>query len=292
MGIIAIIKHAFFGVDRVEDQRSGKILALGHHANLVGKRVPVRGSIRLIPRDQWAEYEVPMGTAPGLCPVRVKNQNGYGACNAHSACSGLEASRWRSGLKHFPFDPWWSYAILCGGWDRGSYIEDAIKLLLERGVPPEGTMPYGTYNPNRIPSSSYDISGRYKAEIGVTTTDFDEVCSACQQGMFGNISMRAGSGFTNLDADGVCGIHAGIGNHAVCYGWGMKKCTRGPHRGKWASKILNSHGTDYGLGGFFWMVEDHFEYQQYISGYSISAPVDGPDDPSPIVTDGQRSLWF
>jgi hypothetical protein len=238
------------------------------------------GSVRLhapplavLPESEWREFDL---TAQPH-PIRIKDQNGYGACNGHAAASSLEWARWIAGETHEDLSAWYVYAILCNGIDRGSMISDALELLRDRGTCPDGSVPHGTINPRRLSSEAHAQAPRFRIEIGAELRSFDEMMTATQLAQPFNYSIRVGGGFDNLDSDGVCGFSRGVGNHAVTGGLGAKKTAK--HG--WVILWQNSWGQRWGRSGYAWVSRRHVEEQGYFSAYLVRAVRFDPQDPHP-----------
>lgn len=198
-------------------------------------------------------------------PIKVKDQNGYGACNGHAAATIIEWARHLAGEEYVPLSAWYIYAILCNGIDRGSSIAEALTLTVDKGVCPESEVQYGIINPRRLSSQAHSAAGDFKIEIGDRLNDFDDMLVATALRRAFNFSIRAGGGFDRLDSDGVVGFSAGPGNHAVAGGFGLKK----RRDGDWAIKWQNSWTTNWGMKGFAWVGREHIERQSYFEAYDI-----------------------
>lgn len=211
-------------------------------------------------------------------PVKVKNQDGKGACNGHAAATTLEMARWVAGMTPVDLSAWFIYAILCNGVDQGSSIDDALDLLTKTGTCPETDVPYGTINPRSLTDQARRDAARYKIEIGTKLVTWDDLMSATMLGRPFNFSICVGANFNNLDSNGVVGYTSGYGNHAVSGGWGAKEIGGG----EWAIRWQNSWGATWGLRGFAYFTRQHWEKQQYAAAYDLVAVTDDPQDPEPF----------
>lgn len=230
----------------------------------------------LLDPARWEEFELDPGD------IRIKDQDGKGACNGHAAATDMEWARRIAGMPHVPLSAWYVYAILCNGWDRGSNIGDALRLCTDRGVCLEPSVPYATINPRRIPEAAHAEAKRFRIEIGAKLEGFDALMTATQLRQPFNFSLCVGRGFDQLSAEGVVGYSRGAGNHAICGGLGAKRLSGG----EWAIKFANSWGTRWGQGGYAWFTRRHVEEQGWFEAYSISAATDDPQDDTrpPAVT--------
>lgn len=222
----------------------------------------------LIPESEWEEFdEWPEG-------VKIKDQNGKGACNGHAAALTLELERYAAGETHVPLSAWFVYAILCGGVDRGSNIMDALTLLSAQGTCPETLVKYATINPQSLSAEAHQSAANYKIELGTRCQTYQEIGTAIQRRRPLNASICVGNRFNSLDADGVPGWSEGMGNHAITLAFGMKKSARWG----WLVKMANSWSTQWGLNGFCWLPLTRLPESGYFECYEVRAVTDTPGD--------------
>jgi hypothetical protein len=252
------VHHAYLPV---HVDSTGHARPLGNKPTPHSFHVPVQSYVAgVVPESEWEEFELDT-------PAKVVSQNGFGACNGFAAATSLEIARWVAGMPHIDLSPWFVYAILCNGYDRGSNIGEALTLLTKQGTPPNADVPYGTINPNRLSKESHEAAKRFKIEIGAPLQTWEELCSATQRREPFNFSLRVGRNFDRLSKEGVCGVDPGAGNHAITGGLGMKRLANG----EWAIKWQNSWDKTWGQDGFAWVVKAHWETQQYREAYSVRA---------------------
>lgn len=251
----------------------GETRYLGNHESYFklasGKQLPD------IPESQWKEFDL---RDDPKYPVKIKDQNGKGACNGHAAASSLEIGRYISGVDHVPLSPWLVYADLCNGWDVGSSIAEALVYLEQNGTCTESMVAYATINPGKIPAGARLDAKRFKIEVGYRLDSFKDLCIATQLRMPFNFSVPVNSSFNTLDKDGVPGNRAGMHNHAVCGGMGMKRLPSG----KWAILMQNSWGTQWGWNGYCWITERNVEGRGW-DAYCVAATVADPSNLPPIL---------
>jgi hypothetical protein len=206
----------------------------------------------------------------------IADDIGVHNCNGHAAATSLELARNVAGKPHVALSAWYVYAILCGGWDRGSNILDALALLSAQGTCPETDMTYGEINPKRITAAAKTSAARFKLEAGTSLKTWPEIMTAVQLLRPLNLSIQVGNAFNNLDSEGVPGASRGPGNHAVCVGFGAKKSAK--HG--WLIKMWNSWGTVWGLNGFCWLGQAHTDGVSYFEAYDVMTAADDPTDPT------------
>jgi hypothetical protein len=222
----------------------------------------------VLPESEWKEFD----EWPDA--VKIKDQDGKGACNGHAAALAQELARYAAGMTHVPLSAWYVYSILCNGIDRGSSILDALALVKERGVAPEADVAYGLINPRRLTDQSHKDAARFKLEVGAKLTTWPEIVTAVLLRRPLNLSIQVGMGFNNLDAEGVPPVAMGPGNHAVCVAMGLKNSKKWG----WLVKMPNSWGTQWGQNGFYWLSQRHVARSRWFECYEVSAVVDDPQD--------------
>lgn len=228
-----------------------------------------------VPKEAWTEFEFVGATL-------VKDQGSRGACNGHAAASTLELCYWIGiGTEHpTPLSPWFIYAILCNGWDRGSNIGKALELLQETGTCREELVPYSTISPGRLSADARADAQHHRITQGGVLETWDDICNAIQLRRPVNLSVRATSGWGEVDRDGIPPIASGSGNHAVGVGWGMRF-----RNGDWEVKMQNSWGVRWGVGGYCWLTRKHWELQSNREAYYVESAsmVPGTEPPQVIV---------
>ncbi|SRR6266568_1929874 len=225
--------------------------------------IPMMG----IDPSQFIEFEYPEGIIP------IKDQNGYGACVGHASATSMEWKRYLMGMPLLELSPWFVYAILCNGVDRGASIGQALDLCASKGTCPFTDVPYGTINPRKLTDAAKTDATRFRIEIGSKAPDFDYMLQTTQAGNPGNFSIHVGGGFNNLDSEGCPPAGGGSGNHSVTYGLGARKMKNG----KWKIKCQNSWTIKWGLKGYFWINENHINRQNGFEAYDIRSVFEDPN---------------
>lgn len=236
-----------------------------------------RDTVDLIPEKDWDEFDdFPVDI------IKVKDQNGFGACNGHAAATGVEVARYVAGMPHVPISAWYIYAILCNGRDAGSMIGDALKLLEGKGAAPEDDVQYGIINPRKLTEKAHADAPRYKAEIGASLTTYEELGTAIARRQPINLAVCVGAGFNNLDADDVPRIGMGPCNHAVFVGLKLKRRSNGEVLGG----MVNSWTESWGRKGRCNLPLAKVVRAAYFEAYTLRAVVDDTTDtskPPPIL---------
>jgi hypothetical protein len=244
---------------------NGAMRPLGNHPTPPGHALSrMKGPDDVIPESEWVEWQMPSD-----CPIKIKDQNGYGACNGFAAATSFEYAMWLATGNYVPMSGWFVYAKLCNGWDVGSSIADALTLLRDEGVSREDLVQYGIINPRRLSAEANADAKRNRIEIGSKPTTWAEVMTCAQRRQIMNISVSVGGGFDNLDEDGVPQGMAwtGAGNHAITTGLGV---VRGKG-GRWLIDCQNSWSEKWGRKGKFRLSEAMWTRQRGSDCYSITA---------------------
>lgn len=254
---------------------NGARTRLGNFAPPPDMILPVRGSLPDIPESEWRGFDF---RSDSKYPVKIKNQGSYGACNGHAAASSLEDARYIAGLEHTDLSAWMIYADLCGGWDRGSVIAEALKLLQDRGTCEDTLVNHGIINPSRLSSEAQANRKRYRIEIGYRLTSFRELCIAAMLRLPFNFSVPVNSNYNSLDKNGCPQNRSGWHNHAVQGGCGLKRLPTG----EWAILKRNSWGDAWGLKGFCWIKESNIQGNGF-DAYAVQAVEVDPENQPPII---------
>lgn len=252
---------------------TGRKITYERHA-FMRENMPIRKAV--IPLDQLVAFEI----KDDEWPLEIKDQDGRGACNPHAAAHAVEGNRYFAGMQYVPLSPWMMYADLCRGNDQGSMISDALTQTLNVGLPPEALDTYLNIVPGRVPAAARAAAKRFRGEVGFMLTTWQQMLTAAALGRMFNFSIRVDSNFDQFDAEGVCGVARGVGNHAVCGGRGIRKLTKGSYAGQWAIVWDNSWTTRWGIDGHALAVEAHFKNQAYFEAYEIWGVFDDPEDPT------------
>lgn len=246
---------------------------LGNHAPGARHILPVRGDLPDVPESEWREFDI--RNVSGYA-VKVKDQGSYGACNGHAAASSLEIARFIAGMRHVDLSAWLIYADLCGGWDRGSVISEALTHLTTRGTCEDKLVPHGIINPNRIAHEARQNAKKYKVEIGYRLTSFRDMCIAAQLRMPFNFSVPVNSRFNSLDQYDRPQNRSGWHNHAVTGGMFMKKLPNGD----WVIGMQNSWKNTWGRNGYCSIGEQNVQGSGF-DAYTVAAVETDPEDTQP-----------
>lgn len=199
----------------------------------------------MIKREHWKPVDMSHFMSP------VKNQNGIGSCNAHGTVYLVEACRRLQGLKDVLLSPGYLYGRINGGVDRGSFLEDAMTWMMERGTVPASMVPELDWR--SVPSEAAEESKKYRIlEVWLCPT-FDHIASALQCGFFVSVGIMWSSN-DNTDSDGwiPSSVRGRAGGHALA------RCSLDYRNGQWGAGGPNSWGQ-WGKNGYCVIPETRFD---------------------------------
>lgn len=213
--------------------------------------------------------------------LKIKDQDGKGACVGHAGARALEFVRAMSGQDGGPeawqeLSAWDLYARLCNGWDRGASILDALEMLSTQGVCLRGSVPYGTINPRSISAAAAAERPGFRVEMGERLDSFEAIAEAVAEGDGVCYSVHVGPRFNSLDAEGVPSLSRGAANHAVFAGGELVRSQR--HGLLIGSD--NSWGVSWGMQGRFRLSNAMIQAQTYFESWRVRAA----NRPEPLPT--------
>ena len=177
------------------------------------------------------------------------------------------------------FSPAFIYNQINNGEDRGSYPEDALKLIMDKGAATWDMMPYDQNDHRRQPTPDVlRAAANFKAkENGMETVRFrNGFKKSLYQGMPVVIAQRLCDSFDDLEGAGGQAVltgdcsrcnepgsypcNCGLGGRSGC-GPGSNCCNYhamtltgyDDNRAGGAFRVINSWGPDWGDGGYFWL---------------------------------------
>lgn len=146
----------------------------------------------------------------------IKDQNGYGACQGFASAAAVTRARIRRGLNRVDLSGSYAYSLVNGGRDRGSMLEDGMRVCAERGYATEATVPRNAIYRTRYDTAKADAEAlRFRAFEVYAVRTHDELFSALALGFDCVVAVHADNGFMRLDSRGVAQGGNGSGNHAV-----------------------------------------------------------------------------
>jgi hypothetical protein len=202
----------------------------------------------------------------GMPPVG--NQGSQGSCTAWAVAYYSKTYQeyaehgWDPSDPSHQFSPTFVYNQINGGYDGGSYIEDAFQLLCDMGCGSYQQFPYDQGDCVKWPSeAAYDTGISYRCQNWYSIYSADDAgIEAIKQVIFeGNavvIGLEVFPNFDNINAYDTVYCAADLsgssrGGHAQCFvGYDDNKAT---NDGPGAFRVINSWGTNWGNKGYYWM---------------------------------------
>ena len=105
----------------------------GELCPMAADRVP------LVPEDEWDRWGQEVNLRPFV--RTVLDQDGVGSCAAEATTQAVMIARAIAGLPHVVLNPWTLYCYTSGGVDRGSSIDENLRVAMERGIAPMNLWP-------------------------------------------------------------------------------------------------------------------------------------------------------
>ena len=174
------------------------------------------------------------------------------------------------------FSPAWIYNQIVIGRDQGSLIEDALKLIVDRGAATWSTMPYDRFDYRSQPTTDATReAGRYKAMNWRSVRSTQQIKAALFNRLPVVVGMQVYDAFNRLTGtNSVYHTFSGpvVGAHAVTIVGYDDELFGG------AFKVINSYGTSWGDGGYFWLPYEHLG-RVVSEAYVLQDKENGPGPP-------------
>ena len=201
-------------------------------------------------------------------PEWTHDQGSVGSCNGWAAAGGYARARYLRGFADgMQFSGSWVYSLINGGRDNGSALEDGLTIGMTEGfaelslVPPNEIYPQLQCNRR----AAQESAAKHKSFRAYAVKSKQGFRSALAMGFPVIVAVSAGSRFQQL-LNGVSGVDAGNGNHAVlCDDITIKD-------GIEVYDHQNSWGTQYGQQGRSYLTWQHLSQPwNYHTAYAIAS---------------------
>lgn len=190
----------------------------------------------------------------------VHNQGQWGSCNGWAGAGCYARARYLRGYTdEMQFSGAWLYSLINGGMDRGSALEDGLAVGLTNGFAELSLVPPNEIYPHlqRQREAARASAAAHKSFRAYAVKTQRGLRTALAAGFPCVVAVMAGRNFERL-TNGVSGVDAGQGNHAVlcddlvlidgrelfdmCNSWGLGFGDRGRSFLTWAS-FAQTFGT-------------------------------------------------
>lgn len=182
----------------------------------------------------------------------ILNQGQFGSCCPTATAGALSRAMFRRGLAKLLLSGAYLYSKINGGRDSGSALEDALDAVQQFGIAPLSVVPPTEIYPRLQPQNADTEAAKHKALVAFPVATLGGLRSALAAFMPCITALQAGNNFQNLNADGVCGVDAGSGDHSV--GTDDIKFVNGV----WLYDMFNSWDTTFGQDGRGYLTNNHF----------------------------------
>lgn len=222
---------------------------------------------------------------------RILNQKNTSSCVAHATATGMEILYKQRQNVEKNFNPFFTYALINGGRDNGSYISDAMDAVMKYGICEVGAFPSDrVYYKNSLNKSAYENALRFKLDKAYKCTSFDQICQAINLGFVVNIGIYVGDNFVNVDSEGIAPLPRGGGGGHSMLACGIK------HHAKygWLVKVQNSWGSNFGNNGYCYLRKEAFNGRD-LDCFAFQGVLDDPKDTNtaddvPVVKNKEFSM--
>jgi C1A family cysteine protease len=212
----------------------------------------------------------------------ILDQGMTSSCVGHGSCSGMEMCWLQSGKTLQEFSPWFIYGQVNNGQDHGASISDALTALQTVGVCPKDDIPQGEMFKTQFPQQAYTDAKRFMLQEAYHCGSFQDICQAISNGFVVPLGIYVGANFGQLDNNGISPLPAGGGGGHCILGVGLKQNSQYG----WLIKIQNSWGANFGMSGYSYIQQQHFQYMQ-VDAFAIQTVSDdsqGTPGDVPVVT--------
>ena len=236
---------------------------------------PKFGARSAAPLDpsQWQEIDLQWYKNP------MWNQRMTSSCTGQGTTAGMQVCYMQSGRPFIEFNPYFIYGLVNGGRDAGAMISDCLKGLMQYGTCLKDDLPPGVMFQNQFPQKAFYNAKRFRLEQAYKCDSFEEICSAISLGFVCPLGIYVDQNFSRVGSDGVAPVPSGAGGGGHCIlGLGLKKSSRYG----WLIKIQNSWGANFGMEGFAYIHNGHFQ-KMNPDAFAIQSVIDDPQNSTPAV---------
>lgn len=170
-----------------------RVSGLGEWCPLAAERIP------LIPRDEWPDLMEKVRNSQ-LC-YHVMDQNGVGSCAAEACTGALMLARELEGQERVILNPWYLYHYSSGGEDKGSSIDENLRLARERGIASQAVWPRSKGWRATPTAEANEDAARHTIEEFYDCTSVDELVSGILSGFVAEFGYNPRGGHAVVACD-------------------------------------------------------------------------------------------
>ena len=207
----------------------------------------------------------------------IKDQRSHGSCNGFAGAAALTRARVRRRLPRVDLSGAYLYSLINGGQDRGSLLEDGMRVMQTKGIATEQTVGWDAIYPSRYNREKADAeAAQFKAFECYAVKTKEGFWTALALNFDIVLAVHVGSRFMRVDSQGIAGVDSGPGNHAV----GADGITWGNDQP--LATAYNSWNLSYGDQGRMLLTWSHLSQPWgYHTTYAIRSTLDGNGDNPP-----------
>ena len=182
----------------------------------------------------------------------VQNQLQHGSCGGWAGAGCLAKARVRRGLPKLLLSGSFLYALANRGRDNGSDPEDIMTALGTNGAPAADLVTANMIFPNQQPASAKAEALKHRGLDCYAIQTKQGFRTALAAGFPVAVVVQAGKNFQRLNSQGISGVDAGNGDHAIASD-GIEIIN-----GTEVYDTQNSWGLNYGQNGRTYLTWDSF----------------------------------
>lgn len=257
------------GIQYVEFDGYKRALAC-HEPHLIAGMPSFSEVNDIIPASQWQPMD---GRHYNVSTFDQKDSNScVGQCIAQAVRYTLKKTRGKDVL----LNPYFVYALINNGVDRGALILKGIEAAIKVGVCDTSALPEQLMFKNSIGIDAYLNAKSYRLTDGYACESYEELCTALSKGFFAVVSLYVDQHFGELDANNVCQLPKNSGGrHAVL----LTGLDEKPKYG-WCPQVHNSWGPNFGDNGFGYIHQGFFDKR--LDAYAVQTAADEEDSDIPV----------
>ncbi len=236
------------------------------------------------PHAEWGGIETPIAAFTpkevdlyatwGDLGISIDNQGSTSSCVGHGCETTFDYAWLQAGRRMAQFSPTFVYGLINGGRDAGAVISDAATAIKNFGICDAKYAPEGAIMRSQYSAEAYRDAKRHRAIEVLKLNGWQDILQAIWLELPVMAGLLVGRNFGDLDGEGIAPLPDQVlGGHCISI-MGAKQSKRS---GEWVAKIQNSWSKNWGLGGFAYLTERHFQSTNP-DAWAIIGVAQDPDD--------------